>query len=289
MTFSSWVTMSTGLSEKWFQRQKRELAADAPEVVITNSEDRISRYLKGERSGPRAAAGAVSALDCLWRHHARRAAGRVRDGDSNSYAVIDQSLLTAGAVVLAQARAVELDPSPGYAACSMDQSGLAWLHAESVGARQVADAVASRIRRFVAGERFWDIPSLPPSTLVAHWLTGKPLDELVAEKWPMLGGFRAARKSALSPADFDELASLHCERAPRDVSFFDRSPLFLMPIELLVLEKRTGCRMEGRHPIINSPLAARRVVPNIKPHPQIAEVLQRAASDLPGLEQLIVE
>ncbi len=219
-------------------------------------------------------------LDYLSHYISAHGCVRVLDGDAGGFGEIDLACLYGFWMFRIGARAYDLITSPKRASRSplMDHLATCWMHAEAIGARGIREWLDGLVQRVDAGEDVVDGKDMSPlCTLMAHFVTGKRAEVLEASGWAPIDIYRPVTDGTFDASQWDALASWHQENTDRgDYPPFYSAPYRLIPFELMAISRRTGIPISGTNPLLHTPLAVMREVPEIAMTDELQAVIDCA-------------
>lgn len=241
--------------------------------------DALADYAHGASSlGP-----ATAALDALAAHRSVTGCIDVLSGHPRGFVEVDRACLYRFWDIRLLLAVFDRNPHPGkQGQALMDTIAICWMHAEAIGATHLREQLDHLVTRVVDG-----YPGVvgrnmnPLCTLVAHLVTGRPVDELEALRWAPIGVYTPIAAGTLRSSDYDALATYHQHALDgRGYPPFRTYPYRVIPFELVAIARRTGIRIDSRHPLLTSSLARRRDVPDIAMPDELEPVIERATCEL---------
>jgi hypothetical protein len=121
----------------------------------------------------------------------------------------------------------------------------------------------------------------PLCTLVAHLALDEQLSALEKKGWAAAGVYQVAERP-LGTEEFEALADYHLKRTSgAGYPEFQSYPYCLLPVEIRALERLgRGTLGPTEHPLLNSPLAARREAASIELDDGLKRFRERTSRDL---------
>ena len=268
---------------KWMAREIAE-AKDYPGMhERTGGAGRARQKLAEYVEGAGKVGGVMGALRLFAEMRGAAGCAAVIAGDERGYLDLDLACLYNYWLIRLLARNYDLNQRPDkQGAVLMGGVATCWMHAEAIGAvglRRWLDGLVERAVAGYGGVKGRNMSAL--TTLVAHYVTARGVSDLEREGWGAIDAYACVAGGTFVARDYDKLAAYHQsqtdgEAYPPFVAF----PYTLVPFELLVVARRTGIPIEGSHPLLTSPLARVRDVPEIPMTEELRSVVDRASKDL---------
>jgi hypothetical protein len=277
------MTIDYKKATTWMARErtwlKQYLARVEQENVVSLRRQELADYAAGTRD----VGFGSSALDDLASYHGAAGCARVLAGDEPGFLDLDLACLESFWMIRLLARGYDLDDRPGKGARVMlERVATCWMHAEALGATAIRDWLDTLIQRIEDGYLGVEGKYMSPlCTLVAWFVTGKPVVELERSGWAKIGPYAPVVAGSFTAQSYDELAAFH-QKAVDGNGYppFHFYPYRLVPFELQAIAKRTGVALEGKHPLLTSPLAKSRLVSEIPVPDELRAVLESRAAEV---------
>lgn len=270
----------TADATRWMARERKAVKeyvqAREKRKVPEESRQKLLDYAAGKAHVGNASGG----LRGLVSYEGARGCQAVLDGDEGGFVWLDRACAYNAWIVRLLVRGYEIDPRPDKdPRVLMDRVAECWMHAEAIGAVAIRAQLDALITAVVRGDgpgkavHGKDMNAL--CTLVAYLATGHDVGALEREGWAPIDVYAPVVAGRI---DYDALAAYHQNSADTDDDDshppFASYPYRLAPFELLAIAKRTGAPMTGGHPLITSPLARVRDVPE----PPLSDELRAVAA-----------
>lgn len=228
------------------------------------------------------AIGAAVDAGSLANRRASRGCTRVLDGDPEGFVEVDHYCLYKFWYLRIKEMFYDGDPMPDAEKrarpSSMDDIATCWMHAEAIGARSIRTRLDGLIKRVDAG--YQGVRGKKMSalcTLMAHFVTGKDAATLEAEGWAPMDVYEPIAAGTFDASQWDTLANWHLENTSRNEFLpFYFGPIRVIPFELMAISRRTGIPISGSNPLLHTPLAVMREVPEIPVPEELQAVIDCA-------------
>jgi hypothetical protein len=274
-------------AERWFKRErnaiKKYLDDQTAKQMPEWHRSGIQEYLAGKGN----IGHATVALQYLANVESAAGCGRVLDGDDAGFAGVDRACLYNSWVIRLLTSAYDADTRPDrYPRLVMETVAPCWMHAIAIGAQSIATALAARVKLVDAGDGSIGGKELNRlCTLMAHYITGKSARDLKASGWASPGPYAPVVEGTLTPDGYQALADAHIANVGSgDSQAFFFYPYRIYPAEILAIEQLSGVAIgASKHPLLTSPLARRRTVPEIPMTEELAAIVDKAKQELPAL------
>jgi hypothetical protein len=252
----------------------------ADQGVIDQARDELAKCAAGELD----LAMAISALDDMSNWQSAVGCIAVLDGDKGGFANIDVACLYNFWAIRLMVLGYDLDQRANKQprGLLMDRIATCWMHAEALGATSIRawlDALVIRVHDGYGGVGGREMNAL--ATLVAHYATGRDAEELERADWASIDVYRSVAAGAFAAREYDALATYHETGVDGDgYPPFHAYPYRIAPFELLAIARRTKVPIDGQHPLLATPLAHAREVPELAVPNELRGVIARAVAEL---------
>jgi hypothetical protein len=277
------MTVDYKKATTWMSRERRWLNEYLVRVEQENVVQTRRQELADYASGTRDVGFGSSALDDLASYHGAAGCSRVLSGDDQGFRDLDLACLESFWMIRLLTRGYDLDQRPGKGPrILLERVATCWMHAEALGAIRIREWLDALIHKIEDGYPGVEGKYMSPlCTLVAWFVTGKPVAALERSGWAKIDAYAPVAAGSFTAQSYDELAAFH-QKGVDGAGYppFHFYPYRLAPFELQVIAKRTGVALEGKHPLLTSPLANSRLVPEIPVTDELRAVLESRAAEV---------
>jgi len=277
------MTIDAKKATTWMTRERKWLKEYLVRVEQENVASIRRQKLADYASGKLDVGVGSSALDALASYHGAAGCSRVLSGDDHGFLDIDLACLENFWMIRLLTRGYDLDQRPGKGArVLLERVATCWMHAEALGATRIREWLDALIHKCEDGYPGVEGKHMSPlCTLVAWFVTGKPVAALERSGWAKIGTYAPVAAGSFTAQSYDELAAYH-QKGVDGAGYppFHFYPYRLVPFELQVIAKRTGVALEGKHPLLTSPLAKPRLVQEIPVTDELRAVLASRAAEV---------
>jgi hypothetical protein len=277
------MTVDYKKATTWMSRERKWLKEYLVRVEQENVVAIRRQELADYASGKLDVGFGSSALDDLASYHGAAGCSSVLSGDEQGFADLDRACLENFWMIRLLTRGYDLDQRPGKGPrIQLERVVTCWMHAEALGATSIREWLDGLIHKIDDGYPGVGGKDMSPlCTLVAWFVTGKPVAALERSGWAKIGPYAPLAAGSFTAQDYDELAAFH-QKGVDGAGYppFHFYPYRLVPFELQAIAKRTGVALEGKHPLLGSPLAKPRHVPEIPVPDELRAVLASRAAEV---------
>lgn len=275
-------------AQRWMKTEqnylRKYLEQEAQQGMTNFHRKGMEDYLQGKE---RASFGhATEALSYFSSYFGAQGSLRVLEGDEAGWAELDRACLYSywSMRIIVAGYDADTNPEKHYRVI-METVAPCWMHAEALGARDILDWLKKRILKLDEGDQAIGGKNMNALCgLMAHFATGLGLDGLEKNGWTNIGPYDKVVEGTLASEVYEELAQYHAQNTGLGGGYkpFYFYPSRLLPCELLAIEKRTGVPItDPKHPLLTSPLATRRTVPEIPLTDELKKIIRKVECEFP--------